>query len=91
MDMETEYPKTIDELEAQFWSGNQKASQIWRSLKPKLTHEGFTWPIYLKLLRTRRDLIILHENGDLSMPMLIMEISAAARSPIGDFLLRVGG
>ena len=90
-EMEKEYPKTIEELEAQFWASNKKPALIWRELGRGLKPKGYSWPIYLKLLGMRRDLIVLHENGDLSLALLLMEISKAARSPIGDYLLTGGG
>jgi len=89
--MDTEHPPTTDELEARFWAGNQKAAQIWAVIGPNLKEKGFVWPIFLKLLRMKRDLIVLHESGRLSLTMFIGELELAARGQIGSFILERGG
>ena len=89
--MESSEPQTIAELEARFWSGNRKASQIWGQIGPDLKEKGFVWPIFLRLLRMKRDLIVLYECGGLSLTLFIGEIELAARGPIGSFILQRGG
>ena len=89
--MSMEYPPTIAELEAQFWAGNRKASQLWDQIGPDLKERGFTWPLFLKLLPMKRDLIVLFESGTLSLTLFIGEVELAARGPIGAFILARGG
>ena len=89
--MESRESQTIAELEARFWSGNRKASQIWGQIGPDLKERGFVWPIFLRLLRMKRDLIVLHECGELSLTLFIGEIELAAKGPIGSFILQRGG
>ena len=89
--MSREYPPTLDELEARFWVGNKKASQLWDQIGRDLRESGFTWPLFLRLLRMKRDLIVLHELGELSLTLLVGELVAAARGPLGSFILKRGG
>jgi len=89
--MDTEQPQTIAELEAHFWSGNRKAAQIWAVIGTDLKEKGFVWPVFLRLLRMKRDLIVLHELGELSLTMFIGELELAAHGPIGAFILERGG
>ena len=89
--MDKEYPKTLSELESQFWLGNEKPSLIWGEIGDILKRKGFTWPSYLRLLRMMKREVVLYEMGEKSHSILLGEVSNAASGPLGKYILETGG
>ena len=79
------------EVERRFWVNLEKAGRIWADIGDVLKKKGFTWPIYLRLLRARRDLILRYGIGELSYSLLLGEVSNAASGPLGRYILETGG
>lgn len=89
--MEREIPKNLDELEAQFWVGNKKASEIWRKIRRDMDKVGFPWAKYLRLLKLMRREVILYEMGELSLTLFIGYIVNHAKGPLGKHILKERG
>jgi len=77
----------LEELEARFWIGNKRASELWSQIGPELKRDGWTWPKFLRLLRLRPDLIVLFEIGKVPFNGLRDQIQEASEGRLGEILL----
>jgi len=69
------------------WYGNKLPKYLWDEWKDKLKPEGFTWQIFLKLIRHRTDKVVLWNKGILKWEELIRDFIDLIKGPFGKEIL----
>lgn len=65
------------------WYGNQLPKYLWEHWGNQLKPQGFTWQIFLRILKHRTDKVLLWNKGILTWDDLTQEIINLVEGPFG--------
>jgi len=68
------------------WSGNKLPQYLWSKWRNDLNKKGFSWHIFLRLMKSRNYEAILWANEKISWDEYILEIIDSVYGPLGQIL-----
>jgi len=70
------------------WYGNKLPKCLWDQWQKQLKNEGFTWQIFLKVLKYRTDKFILWAKGMITWTQLVIDVEEIIIGPVGQSIVR---
>ena len=65
------------------WYGNQLPKYLWEQWGEQLKGQGYTWQIFLRVLKYRTDVVLLWNKGILKWDDLVQEFINLVEGPFG--------
>jgi hypothetical protein len=72
---------------AVIWAGNRLPKYFWDHWKAELKQRGFTWQMFMRVMRYRTDNILLWYRGSLPWSKLVGTIVELVEGPLGNDLV----